>query len=68
LIHSSRRDRKTRAIAEVLAMIIDADPKLAPQRPRPELAALHALDRAKRMVRDGHDLPLYHLARFYVAT
>jgi hypothetical protein len=68
MIHSSRRDPKVKAIAEVLATIVDADPKVAPQHPRPELAALHALDRAKRMVRDGHDLPLYHLARFYVAT
>ena len=35
MIHSSRRDRKTKAIAEVLAMIADAYPPLAPPRPRP---------------------------------
>ena len=37
MIHSSRRDRKTKAIAEVLAMIADAHPPLAPLRPRPVL-------------------------------
>ena len=37
MIHSSRRDRKTKAIAEVLAMIADAHPLLAPLRPRPVL-------------------------------
>ena len=35
MIHSSRRDRKTKAIAEVLAMIADADPELAPHHPSP---------------------------------
>src|SRR6476619_4439307 len=30
MIHSSRRDSKTKAIAEVLAMIADAHPELAP--------------------------------------
>jgi hypothetical protein len=35
MIHSSRRDRKTKAIAEVLAMIADAHPELAPHHPRP---------------------------------
>jgi hypothetical protein len=35
MIHSSRRDRKTKAIAEVLAMIAEAYPSLAPHRPRP---------------------------------
>jgi hypothetical protein len=35
MIHSSRRDRKAKATAEVLAMI--ADPPLAPHRPRPGL-------------------------------
>jgi hypothetical protein len=35
MIHSSRRDRKTQAIAEVLAMIADAHPELAPHYPRP---------------------------------
>jgi hypothetical protein len=34
MIHSSRRDRKAKATAEVLAMI-DADLPLAPHRPRP---------------------------------
>lgn len=34
MIHSSHRDRKAKAIAEVLAMI-DADLPLAPHRPRP---------------------------------
>ena len=34
MINSSRRDRKTKAIAEVLAMIADAHP--APLSPRPE--------------------------------
>ena len=36
MIHSSHRDRKARAIAEVLGMI-DADLPLAPHRPRPVL-------------------------------
>jgi hypothetical protein len=35
MIHSSRRDRKTKAIAEVLAMIADAHPELDPHQPRP---------------------------------
>jgi hypothetical protein len=35
MTHSSRRDPKIEAIAEVLAMIADADPKLAPQYRRP---------------------------------
>ena len=35
MIHSSRRDRKARATAEVLAMIADVHPKRAPHRPRP---------------------------------
>ena len=35
MIHSSHRDRKTKAIAEVLAMIADADPKLAPNHSPP---------------------------------
>ncbi len=37
MIHSSRRDRKTKAIAEVLAMIADAHPECVPHRPRPVL-------------------------------
>jgi hypothetical protein len=37
MIHSSRRDRKAKAIAEVLAMIADGYPPLAPHRPRPVL-------------------------------
>ena len=37
MIHSSRRDRKTKAIAEVLAMIADAHPPLAPLRACPVL-------------------------------
>jgi hypothetical protein len=37
MIHSSRRDRKAKAIAEVLAMIADAYSPLAPHRPRPFL-------------------------------
>jgi anthranilate phosphoribosyltransferase len=36
MIHSSRRDSKTKAIAEVLAMI-DANLPLAPHQPRPVL-------------------------------
>jgi hypothetical protein len=35
MIHSSRRDSKTKAIAEVLAMIADAHPEFAPHHPRP---------------------------------
>jgi len=35
MIHSSRRDRKTKAIAEALAMIADAHPELEPHHPRP---------------------------------
>jgi hypothetical protein len=34
MIHSSRRDRKAKAIAEVLAMIANAEAPLAPHRPR----------------------------------
>ncbi|MGH6838501.1 MAG: hypothetical protein ACREDT_06825 [Methylocella sp.] len=36
MIHSSRRDRTTKAIAEVLAMIADAHPELPPRYPRPD--------------------------------
>jgi hypothetical protein len=39
MIHSSRRDRKTKAIAEVLAMIANAQAPLAPHRPCPVLEA-----------------------------
>ena len=35
MIHSSRRDSKTKAIAEVLAMIADAPPAIEPHRPCP---------------------------------
>ena len=35
MIHSSRRDRKSKAIAEALAMLADAHPELDPHRPRP---------------------------------
>jgi hypothetical protein len=35
MIHSSRRDRKTKVIAEALAMIADAHRELEPHRPRP---------------------------------
>jgi hypothetical protein len=35
MIHSSHRNPKTKAIAEVLAMIADAHPELAPHHPRP---------------------------------
>ena len=35
MIHSSRRDPKAKAIAEVLAMIADAHPESAPHYPRP---------------------------------
>jgi hypothetical protein len=35
MIHSSRRDRKTKVIAEALAMIADAHRQLKPHRPRP---------------------------------
>src|ERR1700730_7818945 len=35
MIRSSHRDRKTKAIAEVLAMIPDVYPELVPHRPRP---------------------------------
>jgi hypothetical protein len=34
MIHSSRRDRKGKAVAEVLAMIADAHPPIMPVRPR----------------------------------
>jgi len=37
MTHSSRRNPKVKAIAEVLAMIADADPKLAAHHPRPAL-------------------------------
>jgi len=39
MIHSSRRDRKTKAIAAVLAMIADVHPPIDPHRPRPVLDA-----------------------------
>ena len=39
MIHSSRRDRKAKAIAEVLAMIANAQASLAPHRPRLHVAA-----------------------------
>ena len=35
MAHSSRLDPKVKAIAEVLAMIGDADPAFVPDRPRP---------------------------------
>ena len=35
MIHSSRRVGRTKAIAEVLAMIADAHPEIAPNQPRP---------------------------------
>ena len=35
MIHSSRRDRKTKVIAEALAMIADAHPALVLHRSRP---------------------------------
>ena len=35
MIHSSRRDRKAKAIAEALAMLADAPPELVLHRPRP---------------------------------
>jgi hypothetical protein len=35
MIHSSHRDRKTKAIAEVLAMMPDVHPELVRHRPRP---------------------------------
>ena len=34
MIHSSRRERKTKAIVEVLAMLADAHPELVRHRPR----------------------------------
>jgi hypothetical protein len=37
MTRSSRRDRKAKATAEVLAMIADAHPSLAPHQPRPTL-------------------------------
>jgi hypothetical protein len=37
MIHSSRRERKTKAIVEVLAMLADAHPELVRHRPRPVL-------------------------------
>ena len=39
MIHSSHRDRKTKAVAEVLAMIANAQAPPAPHRPRPVLEA-----------------------------
>jgi hypothetical protein len=33
MIHSSHQDRKTKAIAELLAMVADAHPELDPHRP-----------------------------------
>ena len=35
MIHSSRWDRKVKAIGEALAMLSDAHPELVPHRPRP---------------------------------
>jgi hypothetical protein len=37
MIPSSRRERKAKATAEVLAMIADAHPPVAPHQPRPAL-------------------------------
>lgn len=37
MIHSSHRDRKTKAVAELLAMIADDHPPLTPHQPRPVL-------------------------------
>ena len=37
MIHSLRRERKTKAIVEVLAMLADAHPELVRHRPRPVL-------------------------------
>jgi hypothetical protein len=37
MIHSSHRDRKAKAIAEVLAMIPDVHPELVPHQPCPVL-------------------------------
>ena len=64
MIHSSRRDRKSKAIAEALAMIADAPPDPEPHRPRPvhetdewlwesatEICA--ALDRAMEIKRES---------------
>jgi hypothetical protein len=45
MIHSSRRDRKSKAIAEALAMIADAHPELDPHRPRPVRETDEWLDR-----------------------
>jgi hypothetical protein len=47
MIHSSRRDRKAKAIAEVLAMIANAQAPLAPHRPRPVLEADERLYRRR---------------------
>jgi hypothetical protein len=35
MMNSARRDRKAKAIAELLAMIADADPGIGGKRPRP---------------------------------
>jgi len=53
MIRSSRRDPKVRAIAEVLAMIADADTKLVPQYRRP--------------VREADDWPWENAAEFCAA-
>jgi hypothetical protein len=45
MIHSSRRDRKSKAIAEALALIADAHPELDPHRPRPVRETDEWLDR-----------------------
>ena len=45
MIHTSHRDRKAKAIAEVLAMI-DADLPLAPHRPRPVLETRNGSSKA----------------------
>src|SRR5580700_5880902 len=47
MIHTSRRDRKAKAIAEVLAMIANAQAPLAPHRPRPVLEADERLYRRR---------------------
>jgi hypothetical protein len=35
MMNSARRDRKAKAIAQMLAMIADADPRFGSRRPRP---------------------------------
>ena len=53
MIHASRRDRKTKAVAEMLAMIANVQVPLAPHRPRPVLEGGRTAIRNRRRILRG---------------